>query len=259
VLLAGALAASLLAPSVVDRAWRWAHHGRFAGLPYVGQQLVTGAVYFAQPEDALLFEGETRELFLQIHDQAAREHLLEPPTLERHALHVLPGVRVPVMDVGHFDYVYNKIAWRIAFESAARIYCPGCGRAAQFYAVDPPLREISFALMKAHAGKRLELYLSSLLAATTPVEWLVLIVAFAAALYAAVSRKEPAGIALALAVLLHVSNLALVAVVEPELDRYTFSTASIYLASLVLFLHSAATGRPARTGVVSPPCARPLA
>jgi hypothetical protein len=259
VLLAGALAASLLAPSVIDRTWRWAHYGHFAGLPYLGQQLVTGAVYLAQPDDARLFEGKTRELFLQIHEQAEREHLLEPPKLERHALHVLPGVRVSVMDVRHFDYVYNKIAWRIAFETAARIFCPGCDRAAQFYAVDPPLREISFALMKAHAGKRLELYLSSLLVATTPVEWLVLIVAFAAALHAAVSRNEPAGMALALAVLLHVSNLALVALVEPELDRYTFSTASIYLVSLVLFLHSAAAGRPASAGVVSPPCARPRA
>ena len=236
-------AASLLIAPLADRTWRWWRHGTFAGLPYAGHQLIAGALYVSDAEDAALFSGPTRELYEAMHGAAVSQRLVARDD-NRPPWRPLPGLGLPLYRIEHFRFVYNKLAWQEAFNLASQKFCPGCPPAAAFLAIDPPLREIAFGILRAHPGRWLLLYLSNLLATTGPTEWLLIGLLFAAAAARVRRGPDPAARALLLATVVHVANLGLVAVVEPELDRYTFPTAVAWLALAVVFLRSVAVGPP---------------
>jgi hypothetical protein len=237
------LASLLLAP-LADRAWRWWRHGTFAGLPYTGHQLITAALYISDAGDAARFDGATRAVFEEIRAHAARRKLL-PAVRQEEPWRPLPGLAIPLYKVTHFRYVYNRLSWGEAFDSAARVFCPECDRADAFLAIDPPLREIALGLIRAHPGRWLLLYLSNLLAAAAPSEWLLLALLSAGAAWRLHRGADDVALAFLLAAGLHVTNLALIAAVEPELDRYVFPTAVTWLALAVIFVRSLALPPPA--------------
>ncbi len=229
-------AACLAIPGLIDRAWRWHRHDVFASLPYAGQQLIAGALYLAQPEDAGRFAEPDRSLFVEMYRRAREDKLLAPAKEHDEAWLLLPFVRLTLYDVRHYGFVYNKLAWDTGFGTAREMLCPKCGFAATFFAVDGPLRRISLGLTAAHPGDRVRLYLSTLLAAGTPYSWFLVLVALAVAWELGIRRREPVGVAFALALLLHLCNLGLTAVVEPELGRYTFPTTTLYAAMWIVLL-----------------------
>jgi hypothetical protein len=233
--------ASLLIAPLLDRTWRWWRSGSFAGLPYAGQQLIAGALYVSDADDAALFTFRTRELFVAMRERAETSRLL-PRKREEQVWRLLPGLPVPLYNVTHYTLAYNGLAWGDAFPAAAAAFCPGCKPAAQFLAIDPPLRRIALRLIRAHPGRWLLLYLSNLLATAGPRGWLLFGVLFATAASRARRRADPAALALVLAALLHLANLGLTAMVEPELDRYTAPTTVAWLALVVIFLRSVAVG-----------------
>jgi hypothetical protein len=235
-LLAALFAACLIVPGLVDQTWRWHKHGLFESVPYAGQQLIAGSLYVARPGDEELFSGPDRDLFEEMYRRADRDRLLAPVKGHEDAWLLLPFLRLPLYDMRHFGFVYNRLAWDTGFGVAREKLCPKCGFAATFSAVDAPLRRISLALAAAHPGDRLRLYLSTLLAAGRPYSWFLLLLALAAGYELGIRRREPVGVAFVLALLLHACNLGLTAVVEPELERYTFPTTVLYAALWVVLL-----------------------
>jgi hypothetical protein len=236
-------ATCLTVPGLVDRAWRWHRHDVFASLPYAGQQLIAGALYLAQPEDAGRFAEPDRSLFVEMYRRAREEKLLAPAKGHEEAWLLLPFVRLTLFDMRHYAFVYNKLAWDTGFGTARELLCPKCSFARTFFAVDPPLRRISLGLTAAHPGDRLRLYLTTLLSAGKPYSWFLVLVALAVAWELGLRRREPVGVAFALALLLHLGNLGLTAVVEPELDRYTFPTTALYAAMWIVLLRELIAAR----------------
>ncbi len=235
--LAGALLASLLLTDLLDRTYRYVHHGLFSRAPFTGLQLMAPALYLSTPEDARRFAAPEASLFTALHAQAEAAGVVQSAN---------PHPRGLGSFARHYSAEYNTLVWDIIVPTFARqIFQAKRLDAPGYVAMDDMLLPMAKTLILGHPRAYLRLYVSNIADRLGSNYGLVLATALLVALGSSWRHRDRVATAFAAVAVLHLANYGLVAAVEPLWVKYSLYTDFPLLALFVVLLVQTAGPRAA--------------
>lgn len=231
------VAAIAAGTGLAERAYRLVRHGRFAGAPFVGIQLVAGGLYVAPSSLADELPAETRDLFLALHDAAMQRNLLA-------AANPSPGGISSY--AWHYRQNYNEIVWHVVMPELRR-RAGGAASDDDWFAVEDQLLPLALSLIRAEPIGFARLYLSNFLSGLGYSYTILLVIIAPTLLIRGLFKRNGVELAIGLVVVTHLANCALVALVEPLKLRYSFYASGLVLLLLIARVLGAARA-PLTTG-----------
>lgn len=213
------LALLVATATVAERLVQFARDGRFAPIPFTGFQVVTAPLFLSTGRDSMFIEGGEGELFRRLYPVLEERRALlrsEVPA----DLHLLP--------VDRYYAVYNLICWGALKPVSVEMGLE------DWYELDELTTSLALQLIRLHLREYLRLIrwvVQEGAGGTAILLFYLILLLVSSGLY--LRAGSTVALVTAAATAAHLGNLALIAVAEPILLRYTAYTLSLELCILL--------------------------
>jgi hypothetical protein len=221
--------------TIADKIYHYFQHGKYTSTPFTGIQLATNAFYIADSSDYELFSNEKdKEIVSKILEVADNNNLLLQSFNKTDSTNSLIGV---TSSVRHYSESYNYLCHKTIkpiFLSAR----DSINEVDNWVALDAKFIDISLVLIKNNLKKFIILYLKNII-----VNWFgtfyllfIFISAFLIIIISFIKNITSFNFLMLVTFYLSAANLALIAFVEPVLQRYTIYTDVLLIAVIIIAL-----------------------
>jgi len=216
--------------NVLDKTYHYVKHNRFISTPYTGLQLVTDALYVSKASDSILFKNNEREMFKKISTNIMEQGL----TMDQIKIQN-PAVEWTEV-IFHYTNSYNDICHRNA-KVIIGSYFNDPENIDYWKNIDNITLNMARKIILKHPKEFFKLYIYDILrngffSNIYFIFFMLILIISLGTVY-----KDPENkiyLFLVLSSLIVISNLLLVALVEPVLDRYSFYANILYYTSLFI-------------------------
>ncbi len=215
-----ALLVSLSATDLLERSYHKYYNGYFTTVPFVGLQIMAMPLYLSSDKDVSLFPDEKEANIFKTTRRIMKENKYDSSTLWKE-------------DEGpeycHYYMNYNNVTWGSLSKALAE------NNLNDWMQIDKTLIHMSGPLFKTHWKRIGSLYLRNIIHSMGGYyNFIFITFAFICSAWFHYLKRDKLSLGVFLAILLSFGNYFSVALVEPAMTRYTFSTNIILISMLIV-------------------------
>ena len=223
--------ASFLIASLIDRTYHLLRHDKFSGPSISGMVFVTPALYLSTEDDLNQLDEPAAALLRKVREECRNKGLLSDNNIFASGVTTYSA---------HYASAYNDIAWRTLFPVLKEEFGTGDDLSDKgWYQASDTLSAAAVSILKSHPRDFVRLYVSVILRRLSMTHAVVLACILALGIYVSIRMPNPMALTLTTIILLHLTNLAVTAIVQPIRLRYAFYTETLLVVILVLALAGA--------------------
>lgn len=218
-LLVLALITTISSTYLLEKTYQYYYNGHFTTVPFVGLQIMTLPLYLSSDKDIGLYSDPKEVSIVSSARRILKENRYDTGFLWKEDEHP---------EYHHYHMNYNNVSWgtlsRALSENGVR----------DWMEIDTILKRMYPPLMKAHWKRAASLYFRNIVNNMGGYyNFIFLMVTFLTAGYFHMKYRDKLSVSVFLAILMTLGNYFLVALVEPAMTRYTFSTNIILMSMLI--------------------------
>lgn len=217
---------SFLSTNLLEKMYHKHYNDKFITVPFLGIQLVVMPMYLSSKEDVALFTDPIEANIFRDAIEMVDKEKYGASSLWKPEEHP---------EYHHYYMNYNNVCWKAISSSLAKNCKPF-----DWVSIDVTLTKMSFILIKQHWKRYVSLYLRSIIHGLGGYYLFSFILfGFLLSAYCHHQNKDKLSLIVFMSILITYGNYFLVALVEPAMTRYTFSTNILLISILsIVLLHS---------------------
>lgn len=215
-----AFLAAMSVTDLVERSYQYYYNGHFTTVPFLGIQLMTMPLYLSSDKDLNLYSDPKEANILRSARKIMKENRYDTSLLWK---------EYENPEYPHYYLNYNNVSWGSLSLALAENGIEG------WIERDRILKKMYLPLLKAHWKRGVSLYVRNIVHNMGGYyNFIFLWVTFVVAIYFHLKNRDKLSMGIFLAILMTFGNYFSVALVEPAMTRYTFSTNIILVIMLII-------------------------
>lgn len=215
-----AFVATISATHFLEKTYQYYYNGHFTTVPFVGLQIMTLPLYLSSDKDIGLYSDPREAAILSSARRILRDNRYDTGFLWREDEHP---------EYHHYHMNYNNVSWGTLSKALSE------NGVRDWMEIDSILKSMYPSLIKAHWKRAASLYFRNIVNNMGGYyNFIFLWVTFLIAGYFHIRNRDKLSMGVFLAILMTFGNYFLVALAEPAMTRYTFSTNIILISMLIV-------------------------
>lgn len=219
------LVSSIGVTDILERSHHYYYNGYFTTVPFVGMQIMAMPLYLSSDKDASLFTDPTEIKVFTETKRIMKENKYDSTTLWKEN---------EGPEYCHYYMNYNNVTWGSLYQALLK------NNIKNWVEIDKILIHMTGPLFLQHWQRITSLYLRNIIHSMGGYyNFIFIFFAFCCSAYFHYLKKDPLSLGVFLAILISYGNYFSVAIVEPAMTRYTFSTNIILTCMLIVTVYYA--------------------